>query len=64
MFTATSIGNANNVLVLVFAAEFFGPIEPTLAAMYMIAFFGLIILLRVYRRIRKRGSRGPNATTG
>ncbi|MBT3260584.1 MAG: bile acid:sodium symporter, partial [Deltaproteobacteria bacterium] len=49
-----SIGNVNNVLVLVFAAEFFGPLEPTLAAMYMIPFFGLIFPLRMYRRIRER----------
>jgi bile acid:Na+ symporter, BASS family len=48
-----TIGNVNNVLVLVFAAEFFGPLEPTLAAMYMIPFFGLIFPLRVYRRIRE-----------
>lgn len=49
-----SIGNVNNVLVLVFSAEFFGPLEPTLAAMYMIPFFGLIFPLRMYRRIRER----------
>jgi len=49
-----TIGNVNNVLVLVFAAEFFGPLEPTLAAMYMIPFFGLIFPLRVYRRVRKK----------
>lgn len=48
-----TIGNVNNVLVLVFAAEFFGPREPTLAAMYMVPFFGLIFPLRVYRRFRK-----------
>jgi bile acid:Na+ symporter, BASS family len=51
-----TIGNVNNVLVLVFAAEFFGPLEPTLAAMYMIPFFGLIFPLRVYQRIRKSES--------
>jgi bile acid:Na+ symporter, BASS family len=50
-----TIGNVNNVLVLVFAAEFFGPLEPTLAAMYMIPFFGLIFPLKVYRRIREPG---------
>jgi BASS family bile acid:Na+ symporter len=49
-----TIGNVNNVLVLVFAAEFFGPLEPTLAAMYMVPFFGLILPLRIYRRIRER----------
>ena len=50
-----SIGNVNNVLVLVFAAEFFGPL-PTIAAMYMIPFFGLIMPLRVYRRLRERST--------
>ena len=47
-----TIGNVNNVLILVFAAEFFGPLEPTLAALYMIPFFGLILPMRIYRRIR------------
>jgi bile acid:Na+ symporter, BASS family len=58
-----TIGNVNNVLVLVFAAEFFGPLEPTLAAMYMIPFFGLIFPLRVYRRVRERGSGTLESTT-
>jgi bile acid:Na+ symporter, BASS family len=49
-----TIGNVNNVLVLVFAAEFFGPLEPTLAAMYMIPFFGLILPMRVYRMVRQK----------
>ncbi|EFK09059.1 sodium Bile acid symporter family protein [delta proteobacterium NaphS2] len=47
-----TIGNVNNVLILVFAAEFFGPLEPTLAAIYMVPFFGLILPMRVYARIR------------
>jgi BASS family bile acid:Na+ symporter len=46
------LGNVNNVLVIVFASEFFGPLEPTLSAMYMIPFFGLILPLRVYQRIK------------
>jgi BASS family bile acid:Na+ symporter len=50
---AVSLGNMNNVLVIVFAARFFSPIEPTLAAMYMIPFFGLILPLRVFRRLRE-----------
>jgi hypothetical protein len=33
----------NNVLVIVFSSEFFTPLEPTVAAMYMIPFFGLIL---------------------
>ncbi len=47
---AVSLGNMNNVLVVVFAARFFSPLEPTLAAMYMVPFFGLIVPLRIYRR--------------
>ena len=47
---AVSMGNMNNVLVIVFAARFFSPLEPTLAAMYMFPFFGLIVPLRIYRR--------------
>jgi BASS family bile acid:Na+ symporter len=52
--SAVSMGNINNVLVIVFASEFFGPIEPTLAAMYMIPFFGLIFPLRFYSRIMEK----------
>jgi BASS family bile acid:Na+ symporter len=52
--SAVSMGNMNNVLVIVFASEFFGPIEPTLAAMYMIPFFGLIFPLRFYDRMMKK----------
>ncbi|MBW1779943.1 MAG: bile acid:sodium symporter [Deltaproteobacteria bacterium] len=47
------LGNMNNILVIVFASEFFGPLEPTVAAMYMIPFFGLILPLRAYSRIAK-----------
>ena len=47
---AVSFGNMNNVLIMVFAAEFFGPREPTVAAMYMIPFFALVVPLRLYAR--------------
>lgn len=50
---AVSLGNMNNVLVIVFSSQFFGPLEPTLAAMYMIPFFGLILPLRSYSHWRK-----------
>lgn len=52
--SAVSMGNINNVLVIVFASEFFGPIEPTLAAMYMIPFFGLIFPLRIYHSMMEK----------
>mgnify|MGYP007111973671 FL=1 len=32
------MGNMNNVLVIVFASAFFGPIEPLVPAMYIIPF--------------------------
>ena len=43
------LGNLNNVLVIVFASEFFGPVEPMVAAMYMIPFFVIVIPLRYYQ---------------
>jgi BASS family bile acid:Na+ symporter len=54
---AASIGmiNVNNVLIVVFASEFFTPREPTVAAMYMLPFFAVIVPLRVLgRRMRRR----------
>ena len=46
---AVMLGNINNVLVIVFSSEFFGPVEPLVAAMYMIPFFVIVIPLRYYR---------------
>ena len=34
----------NNVLVLVFSSDSFGPLSPTLAAMYMFPFFTVIVM--------------------
>ena len=48
--SAISMANINNVLIIVFAAKFFGPLEPTLAAMYMIPFFAVILPMRIYIR--------------
>jgi len=48
------LGMMNNVLVIVFSSEFFTPIEPTVAAMYMIPFFALIVPLRAYRSWRTK----------
>ncbi len=45
---AIIMGNINNVLIIVFASQFFGPLEPTVAAMYIFPFFGLILPLRIY----------------
>jgi bile acid:Na+ symporter, BASS family len=46
---AVTLGNMNNVLVIVFSSKFFGPVETMVAAMYIIPFFGLVIPLRYYR---------------
>jgi len=45
---AVILGNMNNVLVIVFSSEFFGPVEPLVAAMYTIPFFVIVIPLRYY----------------
>jgi BASS family bile acid:Na+ symporter len=50
---AVMLGNINNVLVIVFSSEFFGPVEPLVAAMYMIPFFVIVIPLRYYRHRKK-----------
>ena len=50
--SAISLCNINNVLVIVFAAEFFGPLEPTLGVLYMIPYYGVILPLRAYRSLR------------
>lgn len=48
-------GMMNNVLVLVFSSQLFGPIEPTVAAIYTIPFFCFILPLRIFRNWRLRG---------
>jgi BASS family bile acid:Na+ symporter len=47
---AVMLGNMNNVLVIVFSSQFFSPIEPMVAAMYLVPFFGLVIPLRYYEQ--------------
>ncbi|MBN2034037.1 MAG: bile acid:sodium symporter [Deltaproteobacteria bacterium] len=53
--TIICLGVMNNVLVIVFSSEFFTPLEPTVAAMYMVPFFGIILPLRAYREWKKKG---------
>ena len=43
-------GMMNNVLVLVFSTEFFSPVEPAVAAMYIIPFFLQLLPLRLYKK--------------
>ncbi len=62
---AVMMGNINNVLVIVFASQFFGPVEPLVAAMYMIPFFVLVIPLRYYhhRKTKKPDRQGEERKT-
>ncbi len=51
---AVMLANLNNVLVIVFSSQFFGPVEPLVAAMYMIPFFVVVIPLRYYHHRKTR----------
>ena len=42
-----SLAIMNNVLVIVFSSRFFGPLSPTLAAMYMFPFFTMIVPIKL-----------------
>jgi BASS family bile acid:Na+ symporter len=44
---AVSFAYINNTLIVVFSSEFFGPLSPTLAAMYMLPFFMMIVPARI-----------------
>jgi BASS family bile acid:Na+ symporter len=44
-----SFGVINNVLVMVLSSEFFSHLEATVAAMYTIPFFALVVPLRLYQ---------------
>ncbi|MCE5335107.1 MAG: hypothetical protein LLG06_11045 [Desulfobacteraceae bacterium] len=50
----------NNVLAMVFSAEFFGPLETTVAAMYTIPFFCLLVPLRMYQRWAESRLQSPD----
>ena len=47
-----SFGLINNVLSMVFSAQFFGVVEPLVAAMYMIPFWLMLVPMRMYQRLR------------
>lgn len=42
-----SLAVVNNILVIVFSSQFFGPLSPTLAAMYMFPFFTMIVPIKL-----------------
>jgi bile acid:Na+ symporter, BASS family len=51
-----SFGLINNILVVVFSSEFFGPIEALVAMVYCVPFFCSIIFLRAYAAWQQKGS--------
>jgi BASS family bile acid:Na+ symporter len=44
---AISFAVINNVLIVAFSSDFFGPLSPTLAALYMLPFFTMIVPARI-----------------
>ncbi len=44
---AISFPYMNNVLIIVFSPQFFGPLSPALAALYMLPFFTMIVPARI-----------------
>ena len=45
---AVMLAHMNNILMVVFCAQFFGPRETVTAAMYLLPFFALVLPLRYY----------------
>jgi BASS family bile acid:Na+ symporter len=50
---AISFANMNNVLIVVFSSQFFGPLAPALAALYMLPFFTMIVPARIVGQLLK-----------
>ena len=44
----------NYILVIVFSAQFFSPLEPTVAALYTFPFYAMVIPVRGWRSYRMR----------
>jgi BASS family bile acid:Na+ symporter len=44
----------NYILVIVFSAEFFSPLEPTVAALYTMPFYALVIPVRAWRSCKMK----------
>ncbi len=49
-----TFGFMNNSLTIIFASQFFGPLEPTTAAIYNIPFFGLFLAIRYYQQAKSK----------
>jgi BASS family bile acid:Na+ symporter len=50
---AISFAVINNVLIVGFSSQFFGPLAPTLAALYMLPFFIMIVPARIAGQLMK-----------
>jgi BASS family bile acid:Na+ symporter len=50
---AISFAYMNNVLMVAFSSQFFGPLSPTLAALYMLPFFTMIFPARIVGQLMK-----------
>ena len=57
-----SLAIVNNVLVIVFSSRFFGPLSPTLAAMYMFPFFTMIVPIKLIQNHTQYLSPNPAKT--
>ena len=54
----------NNMLIVVFGAQFFGPEGPLLGAMYILPFFFMIVPFRWFVRIRRSSGSAPEPRPG
>jgi BASS family bile acid:Na+ symporter len=50
---AISFAYINNVLIIAFSSQFFGPLSPALAALYMLPFFIMIVPARIVGHLMK-----------
>ncbi len=50
---AISFAYMNNVLIVAFSSQFFGPLSPALAALYMLPFFTMIVPARIVGHLMK-----------
>jgi BASS family bile acid:Na+ symporter len=50
---AISFAYMNNVLIVAFSSQFFGPLSPALAALYMLPFFTMIVPVRIVGHLMK-----------
>jgi len=50
---AISFAVINNILIVAFSSHFFGPLSPTLAALYLLPFFTMIVPARIVGQLMK-----------